>query len=464
MPITHSIKEVLLLAIKQENKILIAVMIGSFLTPFCGSSINLSLPDIGREFIVGTSALSWIIEIFLMTCAICVLPMGQLSNRIGKRTVYLMGTGGFAVVSFLIHFTNSIEMLLGLRILQGVCAAMIFATGTAIVAQAYPVEKRGRAMGLVASIVYIGLAIGPVVGGFLNFHFGWRSVFYFIAILGAFAFLCTMLWMKENWKLTSEGHLNTGSILLYSSTLILVMYGLSEIVNQWWAKYMLFVGIVAGVIYVWHEARVEKPLIPVRIFLENKTFAFSNLAAMLNYSATFAIGFLLSLYLQMIMGFDSATAGLVLLTQSIIMSVLSPVTGALSDRYGSAILASIGMAVIACGLLVILYGTHEESLMIIIVSLIIIGIGFAMFSAPNNNAIMSSVPPKYFSFASSVIGTVRLFGQVFSMAVVASILSRAVDGAVPGSAELLLSNIQYAFVVFTVFCVVGVIPSMIRNR
>ena len=452
------------MALKEENKILIAVMIGSFLTPFCGSSITLSLPDMGREFLVGTSALSWIIEIFLITCAICVLPMGQLANRIGKRSVYLMGTGGFAVVSFLIHFTNSIEMLMGLRILQGVCAAMIFATGTAIVAQAYPVEKRGRAMGLVASVVYIGLAVGPVVGGFLNYQFGWRSIFYFIAVLGTIAFLLTLAWMKENWKLASEGHLNGFSILLYGSTLILVMYGLSEIVNQWWAKYALLAGLVVGAVYIWHEAKVEKPLIPVRIFLENKTFAFSNLAAMLNYSATFAIGFLLSLYLQMIMGYDSASAGLVLLTQSIVMSVLSPVTGALSDRYGSALLASIGMAVIAAGLVVILYGTHIGSMAIIITSLIIIGVGFAMFSAPNNNAIMSSVPPKYFSFASSVIGTVRLFGQVFSMAIVASILSRTVAGMAPGTSELLLVNIQYSFIVFTVFCAVGVIPSMIRNR
>lgn len=452
------------MALKEENKILIAVMIGSFLTPFCGSSITLSLPAMGREFLVGTSALSWIIEIFLITCAICVLPMGQLANRIGKRSVYLMGTGGFAVVSFLIHFTNSIEMLMGLRILQGVCAAMIFATGTAIVAQAYPVEKRGRAMGLVASVVYIGLAVGPVVGGFLNYQFGWRSIFYFIAVLGTLAFLLTLAWMKENWKLASEGHLNGLSILLYGSTLILIMYGLSEIVNQWWAKYALFAGLVVGAVYIWHEAKVEKPLIPVRIFLENKTFAFSNLAAMLNYSATFAIGFLLSLYLQMIMGYDSASAGLVLLTQSIVMSVLSPVTGALSDRYGSALLASIGMGVIAAGLLVILYGTHIGSMAIIITSLIVIGIGFAMFSAPNNNAIMSSVPPKYFSFASSVIGTVRLFGQVFSMAIVASILSRTVAGIAPDSSKLLLVNIQYAFIVFTVFCAIGVIPSMIRNR
>lgn len=254
------------MTISRENKILIAVMIGSFLTPFTGSSINLSLPDIGKEFMVGTSALSWIIEAFLMVCAIFVLPMGQLSNRLGKRTIYLFGTGGFAIVSFLIHFTTSIEMLMTLRILQGICSAMLFATGTAIVAQAYPIEKRGRAMGFVASIVYIGLAVGPVVGGFLNYTFGWRSIFYFVATLGTLAFLMTLFWMKENWKTPDEGHLNVASILLYGITLFLVMFGLSEFVNQPFAKYLLLIGIVLAVIYVIHEARTEKPLIPVKIF------------------------------------------------------------------------------------------------------------------------------------------------------------------------------------------------------
>lgn len=457
-------EEVVLLTISRENKILVAVMIGSFLTPFTGSFINLSLPDIGREFMVGTSALSWIIEAFLMVCAIFVLPMGQLSNRWGKRAIYLLGTGGFAIVSFMIHFTSSIEMLMILRILQGICSAMIFATGTAIVAQAYPIEKRGKAMGLVVSVVYIGLAVGPVVGGFLNYNFGWRSIFYFTATLGTLAFLMTLFWMKENWKTPGQDHLNAMSIVLYSTTLVLIMYGLSEFVNQPIAKYLLLAGLVLAVIYVIHEARTEKPLIPVQIFMENKMFAFSNLAAMLNYSATFAIGFLLSLYLQMIMGFNSATAGLILLVQSIIMSVLSPVTGAMSDRYGSAVMASSGMGIIACGLVVILYAIHISALTIIIAGLVVVGFGFAMFSAPNNNAIMSSVPPKYFSFASSVIGTVRLLGQVLSMAIVASILSRTSSAGEVGSSAALLENIQIAFVVFAVFCAIGIVPSMIRNR
>lgn len=440
-------------------------MIASFLTPFCGSSLNLSMPDIGRAFQVGTSELSWVVEIFLMTCAIFTVPMGQLGNRIGKKKVFLMGTLLFSVTSFLIYFVSTIHWLMLLRGVQGIASAMLFSTGTAIVALVYPPERRGWAMGMVVSVVYVGLAIGPVVGGFLNYRFGWQSIFYFIGLLGALAAVMTILFMKEEWVNREQGHLGFLSILLYAISLIAGLYGLSEIVNAWWGPYLLGVGIVFALLFVIHEAKVTKPLLPVLIFLENKTFSFSSLAAMLNYSATFAIGFLMSLYFQMIMGYNSETAGWFLLVQSIIMALLSPLMGALSDRYGSAMLASTGMAVIAGGLLIIWQAMNMMSMTVVIAGLVVIGVGFAMFSAPNNNAIMGAVPPAYFGMASSVISTVRLLGQVLSMAIVASILSRT--GSTNASSlepTVLLANIQYALLVFMVFCIIGIVPSVIRNK
>lgn len=449
------------LQISKENTILMTVMTACFLTPFTGSSLNMSLPDIGHEFGAGTSALSWIIESFLMTCMVLILPMGRLSDGWGKRNVFMTGMALFTVSSIVIHFVTSVEMLIGVRILQGVAASMLFSTNMAIVAQAYPKERRGKAMGLATAVVYIGLAVGPVIGGFLNYRFGWRSIFYFTTLVGLVGFIMALRYFKEDWKVEDTVHIPFGDVVLYGAALFGVMYGWSEILNDMWGKYYLLGGLLLSVLFVWRQAHMNRPLLPVRIFLENRTFAFSNLASMLNYSATFAIAFLLSLYLQMIMGFDSEKAGAMLLLQSIIMSALSPVMGSLSDRYGSAWLASSGMAVIAVGLGVMIYGTHIESVALIITALVIIGIGFAMFSAPNNNAIMSSVPPKYFSLASSVIGTVRLLGQVFSMAVVASILSRPEVGP---AKDVLLHNIQYALWVFLALCVIGIVPSVIRNK
>lgn len=167
----------------------------------------------------------------------------------------------------------------------------------------------------------------------------------------------------------------------------------------------------------------------------------------------------------MIMGYDSETAGWFLLVQSIVMALLSPTMGALSDRYGSAVLASSGMGVIAVGLLVVWQSMNMGSMLLIVLGLVVVGIGFSMFSAPNNNAIMSSVPPAYFGMASSVISTVRLLGQVLSMAIVASILSRTTNAATSSmDPATLLPNIQYALLVFMAFCIIGIIPSMIRNK
>lgn len=454
--------------VNRSNQILIIVMIASFLTPFCGSSLNMSLPDIGREFHAGTSELSWVIEIFLLTCAIFTVPMGQLGNRIGKKKVFLIGTILFTLTSLVIHFAPTIHWLMVLRGLQGVAAAMLFSTGTAIIALVFPPERRGWAMGMNVAVVYIGLAVGPVIGGFLNYRFGWQSIFYFIAFLGMIAVIMTILFMKEEWINKDQGYMNPVSIILYAAALVMGLYGLSEIVKTPTAKYIFGAGILTTLIYIWHEAHVAKPLLPVRIFLENKTFAFSNVASMLNYSATFAVGFLLSLYLQMIMGYNSEMAGWFLLVQSIVMALLSPVMGALSDRYGSAVLASTGMGIIAIGLLVIWEAMNLTSVAIIIGGLIIVGVGFAMFSAPNNNAIMGSVPPAYFGMASSVISTVRLLGQVLSMSIVASILARNTGAAGAAIANVdkavLLDNIQYSLIVFMAFCVIGIIPSMIRNR
>lgn len=451
--------------IAKNTKMLITLMIGSFLTPFCGSSLNLSMPDMGRTFQVGTSELSWVVEVFLLACAIFTVPMGQLGNRIGKKKVFLMGTVLFSISSLLVYCVTTIQWLMVLRCIQGIASAMIFSTGTAIVALIYPPERRGWAMGMVVFVVYVGLAIGPVIGGFLNYRFGWQSIFYFIGILAAISSIMTILFMKQEWVNREQGHLGVMSICLYMVSLIAGLYGLSEIVTTWWGKYAFAIGIGFTILFVWHEANVAKPLLPVRIFLENKTFSFSSLAAMLNYSASFSVGFLLSLYLQMIMGYASEMTGWVLLVQSVIMALLSPTMGALSDRYGSAMLASTGMGAIAVGLLVVWQAMNMESIWLIVLGLVIIGIGFAMFSAPNNNAIMSSVPPAYFGMASSVINTVRLLGQVLSMAIVASILSRNTEATIGSMDPLtLLPNIQYALLVFAVLCIIGIIPSMIRNK
>lgn len=443
-----------------ENRILAIVMIVSFINPFTSSALNLALPDIGLTYKVTESHLGWVIEVFLIASTICIMPIGKLADKFGKRRVFLWGASIFMISSLGVSLISSIYGLIALRVLQGIGSACIFATSFAIITLVYPPERRGKAMGFTVSAVYCGLSLGPVIGGFLNYYCGWKSIFYFIAFFCAVAVLSTIAFMKEEWIADAKGKFDTAGAIAYSIALVLMMFGLSEILNLGYAKYVLLGGMALFALFLCWEKRQTNPIIPIQLFLRNRTFSCSSFAAMLNYSATFAISFLLSMYLQRILGFTSRDAGLVLLLQPILMAVLSPVTGSLSDHVSAALLSSAGMGCIAVGLAFLAYDVPLQSVWVLLACLIIIGIGFSLFTAPNNNAIMESVPKEYVGMASSMIGTVRLVGQVLSVAIVTLVMSRTEEG---GEA-MLTDNIQLAFIIFTILCIVGILPSMVRSK
>lgn len=396
-----------------SRNILAVIMMASFLTPFSGSALILSLPAMGREFQVGADTLSWVIEIYLITSLVFLLPMGRAADRWGKVRVFELGNFLFMLFSFLPVLYDSFALLLLARGLQGLGSSMIFATSTSILADAYPGKNRGKAMGWMVSVVYAGLSFGPVIGGFMNDGLGWRSLFFFMAF---YAGLVLAVAMK-------------------------VLNPLAH--------------------------RVKKPVenmpkISWKLFADNREFSLSCLTAMLNYSATFAISFLLSLYLQSVLDISAKMTGFILLTQPVLMMVLSPLTGALSDRKPASLLCSIGMGIITIGLMTLAVLVYCRSLWLVIPSIMGIGVGFAFFAAPNNNAIMSSLPREYYNMASSLLSTMRMSGQVLSMALVTVILSLAWQELSP--VEMLTRNIVISFLFFSVLCFAGVIPSLLRGK
>ena len=240
-----------------------------------------------------------------------------------------------------------------------------------------------------------------------------------------------------------------------------VMFGLSELMSSPLALPALLLGLVFFALFLRRELALgESALLPLHLFRTNRAFTLSSLTAMLNYSATFALTFLLSLYLQNLLGFTSREAGTVLLVQPVVMALLSPQTGRLSDKYSAALLTSVGMGIIAAGLVLLIPVLSHASLPLLALLLVLIGAGFALFGAPNNNAIMSAVPPRYYSLASSMLGTVRLVGQVLSCAIVTLLLSLRWDAP---AEESLLHSIELSFVVFAVLCVLGIVPSLARR-
>ncbi len=393
----------------REHRLLWLIMAASFLTPFTGSALSLSLPDIGRQYGQGPESLSWVLGSFLISAFVFLLPMGRLAERWGKARLFMLGAGIFALTSFTCIFADSLSFLIGVRVVQGMGSAMNFATNNALLMLAYPKEKRGGAMGWMIAMVYVGLSLGPVVGGGLNHYLGWQSIFVFIGFIALGVFLAAPVVLRE----------------------------------------------VPGA-----DARGGRAgLLPLEAFKE-RTFTYSSLAALLNYMATFAVSFLLSFYLQDILGYPSHESGLFLLLQPVMMALLSPAMGALSDRIHPQTLAAWGMTLIAAGLLGLGALVHFGGFYGLFPCLLLLGVGFALFAAPNNNAVMGSVPKKFYSFASSWLGMVRLSGQVVSILIVTALLSLS-HGSLAG-AELLSLNMQISFVVLSFICLLGVWAARVR--
>ena len=443
-----------------KNKVLFIVMITAFLTPFTSSALTLSLPSMGQDFGAAASELGWVLEIFLLASIVSLLPMGHLADRFGKRRVLLLGAALFTAASLAAAFAPNLAALLVLRCLQGLGAAMMFATNLSILTLVFPKEERGRAMGWNVALIYVGLALGPVIGGVLNYYLGWRSIFFVIAFVGAVSVLSIHSFLRQEWREVAEASHDFIGTALYGGAVVLTMYGLSELVHVPVAAGALLVGLVLFAVFLWRERRLDAPLFPLRLFAESRAFSLSTLAALLNYCATFAMSFLLSIYLQSVLGISSREAGLLLLLQPVIMAAFSPHMGRLSDRYPPARIASIGMGIIAVGLFALAAIVHLRLTLPVVPAIALVGAGFACFAAPNNNAIMSAVPKRDYSLASSMLVTARHVGQVLSVALVTALLS--VDWGISSACGALARNITIALLVMAVLCLVGIAPSVAR--
>ncbi len=449
----------------QEKTALIVVATTSFLTPFMGSSINLAIPSIGQEFSSSALHLGWIVTSYLLASAAFLLPLGRLADIIGRKKIYVSGIFAFALFTFLCSLSHSINQLIVFRVLQGLASAMIFATGMAILTSVYAPQKRGKAMGLTIAGTYLGLSLGPVLGGMLNHQLGWRSIFYFTFALSIYAALLAA-WRLEEEHSGVEGEKSDvpGSIL-YTAGLVTFLYGLSSASTSNAAKYVGLLGLALIVLFVRYESKARSPLIKIDLFIHNTAFAFSNLAAMINYSATFAVGFLISLYLQVALGYTSQTAGLIMLSQPVLMTLLSPLAGTLSDRVEPRIVATWGMGLTTLGLFLFIFLGRSTPVALIIADLALLGLGFALFSSPNNNAVMGSVSPPLYGVASSALGTMRLVGQAMSMAIVTLVMSLIMGSAsLQASAPLLLQASRITFIIFTITCFVGIFASLNRGN
>lgn len=448
-----------------EKAALFAVMMTSFMVTFMGSSVNLALPSMGREFGSNAVLTSWIITSYLLSSAVFLLPLGRLADILGRRKIYLTGTVLYALFTLITPIAGSVYIVIALRVLQGISAAMIFGTGMAILTAVYPPQRRGKALGYSVSVTYLGLSVGPVVGGIMNTYWGWGSIFYLSGLIGLIAAIRIYSSLHGEWVGAAGEKFDVKGSLLYITGLMALLYGLSSIETSPWASLLVLAGLVLLIAFIRLELTTGEPILQVHMFKNNLSFTMSNLAALINYSATFAVTFLLSVYLQVVQGYSSQSAGFILLAQPLVMTLLSPLAGTLSDRMEPRKVASLGMACSALSLFFFIFLKADTSPAMLIANLLLAGMGFALFSSPNNNAIMSSVQLRFYGIASSILGTMRLVGQALSMSIVTLLVAIFVGRVSLNSADpaSILNTLQTAFIIFTILCLLGIAASMARG-
>ena len=449
----------------QKNAALVISTLSSFLAPFMISGVNIALPSIGKEFAADAVLLSWISTAYLLAASMLLVPAGRLADIHGRKKVYTVGIIIYTLSALLLANSSSVYEFIFYRLIEGVGASMIFSTGIAILTEIFPSGERGRALGINSAAVYLGLSLGPALGGFLTQNYGWRSVFYVNLPIGVAAVALISWKLKGEWAEARGERFDYAGALLYMSILAAIIYGFSLLPSPLGAL-SLIAALIGIALFVRLEKKTKSPVLNVRVFENNKTFLYSNLSALINYAATFAVGFLMSLYLQYIKALTPEQAGEILLAQPVIQALFSPAAGRLSDKIEPRLVASFGMVLCVIGLVMFSFLDAKTELNYITAGLMILGLGFALFSAPNTNAVMTSVAKKHLGVASATLATMRLTGQVLSIGTAMTLFAIYVGHTqiLPENYPEFLISVRTAFTIFAGLCLVGVFTSLKRGK
>ncbi len=444
---------------------LLVATLASFMAPFIISAVNVALPSMARELHLNAVLLGWVAMSTTLASAMLLVPVSRLADIYGRKKIFLSGAIIVLGSSILAILSRSPALLIISRTIQGIGTAMIFGTAMAIVLSVYPLAERGKTLGIIVASTYLGLSLGPFLGGLLTDHFGWRSIFMANILICLAIITVVILKLQKEWADAAGERFDFIGSLLYSLSLFLVMYGFSSLPGL-----LGFVLILCGVLLVFIFIRwagmTKSPVLDMSLFKNNKAFAFSSLAALIHYSSINAVTFLMSLYLQYIQGMSARHAGIILVSQPLMQAIFSPFAGRLSDRVEPRIVASTGMALMVVNLAVFSFLSVSTSIYLITVNLVVLGFGYALFSSPNTNAAMSSVDKKMLGVASGSIGTARSIGQVFSMGIsmVAFAVFLGKEPINPSNYPVFLKSIKVLFTVFTFLSLIGVAVSLARGN
>jgi EmrB/QacA subfamily drug resistance transporter len=444
---------------------IIVATLSCFIIPFMASSLNVALPSIGPEFAMGLTLLGWINNAYLMACLIFMIPFGRLGDIYGCKKIFTRGYFVLLVASLLIAISHSSTMVITCRVLQGFASAMIAATSIPMMISVVPASERGHALGIITAAVYFGQSTGPFLGGIITQHLGWRFIFWLIIPLSLTILTITHFMLKGDWVEAPGERFDVGGAVILGFGLLGTMYGFSTLPSAN-AVILIVAGILGIVFFVFFEMRTVHPIVEINLFRHNAIFIFTNLATLINHAATFAVSFLLSFYLQEVKALTPQLTGLVLVAQPIVQAIFSPMTGRLSDRIEPRLLASWGMAFILLGLTMLVFLGADSAVLYVVLCLVVLGIGFSLFSSPNANAVMSSVDRQFYGVASATLSTTRQMGNMFSMGIAMMSMSLLLgkSGITPDNSGQFLVSMRISLGSFAMICFGGIFASLARGN
>lgn len=438
---------------------------GAFITPLMSTMLNLALLFIGSEFSVSSHDLGYVNTLFLLGSVIAMVPAARLASIYGMRKVFFAGLVMTGVTTALAMVSPNFPFFIAMRFAIGFGSAMMGVTAIAMLTYVFPLERRGWAIGVNTTAVYIGLSLGPTIGGLVSDAVGWRVCFLIVLALVAIAFVFLLNFRKEVTP-TPEETMDWKGSVLWGMSVFILMFGAINVISSL-ATALIILGTGLFAVTIWYLRRSESPVLNLHLFCI-KTFSRSSVAAFMNYGASYSVAFFMALYLQSIGSLTASEAGLLMLLQPAVQVLLTIRMGALSDRMADKrILPTLGMIIVSFGVAMFLFLGTEFSLPYVVAMLLLIGVGMGVFSSPNTSVILSSVPGKYRGEASGVVSVVRQTGMMVSMSIAMasiSVVMGSTDNLAPDTYVAFVDTIRFAFSVCFCMCVVGIICSWFRGE
>ena len=447
-----------------ETYVIFVSFITSFFAVFLSVGIVLGVPAIAAEFGMNNIFQNWITTLTALVIAVFTLPAGQISGKYGVKKSLIIGVSIFLVASIGACLSFSTESFLIFRVFQGIGIAFSNVSAIAMVVQAVNPQNRGKALGFTVTGIYLAGSLSPVFCGFLVYNFGWRSMFYFVI---PFLILCVALMIlkiPEEWKTYEDSKIDAAGYILYGVGISLFIYGFTNLMNNF-GFISVVIGLILLIIFGYYELKIDTPAFNMNLF-KNMKFTSSNIAALCSYLAIASLTTILNYHFQYVRGWNAQMSGLMLIITPIIMAIMAPNSGKLSDKMHPQKLAATGMAITTVALIIMIFLDVTMPLYLIVMAMILQGIGMGLFTTPNTNAIMSSVPPNETPNASAAQSAMRTIGQTMSLGILTLVFAWIMGNLKLSSkySAMIVQSSQLICIICTVICIIAIFASLVGIR